>query len=356
MPHQIIDCDVHNTYRSQVELYPYLEEPWLTRLKEKGLGYPLITYFSSVDIKRLDSKPEIGTSGSDYTLLREQLLDRHKIRYALLTGEGILGLSLMPDAAYPAALARAYNQWLADKWLSLDARFLGSLHLAIQDPEAAAAEIYRWADHPQIVQVSIPATTQLPLSHPFYRPVLRAAAETGMLIGLHFRQVGPTVPAITPIGAPSNYLDYHGLVSLPYMSQMVMLITSGVLEELPALKFLMMEGGFIWAIHLMWRLDKDYRAVYRLAPGMKKLPSEYVRQHFKFGLQPVYEAPQAGQLWDVVEAGGLQHNLVYSSDYPHWDSDEPDFINRFVPEEWRKAIFEENAAAWLRPKIVLEHV
>lgn len=23
----IIDCDVHNTYRSQVELYPYLPEP-----------------------------------------------------------------------------------------------------------------------------------------------------------------------------------------------------------------------------------------------------------------------------------------------------------------------------------------
>ena len=40
MPHvqAIIDCDVHNTYRSQVELYPYLREPWLSRLKEKGFG------------------------------------------------------------------------------------------------------------------------------------------------------------------------------------------------------------------------------------------------------------------------------------------------------------------------------
>jgi predicted TIM-barrel fold metal-dependent hydrolase len=344
----IIDCDVHNTYRSQTELYPYLAEPWLTRLKEKGFGYPLETFYGSVHAKRLDAKPENGPAGSDYGLMKTQLLDKLSIDYAVLTGEGISGLSYMPDAEYPAALASAYNQYLVEEWLSKDERFLGSLHVAIQHPEAAAAEIYRWGAHPKVVQVSIPAATTLPLAHPFYRLILRAAAEMDLVVALHFRQPGPSAPDMTPVGMPFNYLDYHALIGLPYQAQLVMLVSSGVFEELPNLKVMMMEGGFIWAVHLMWRFDKDYKALHRLAPALRKLPSEYILQHFMFGVQPIYEPREASKLQDVIEAGGLQHNLVFGSDYPHWDADEPDFIRRYLPAAWDSAIFYDNAASWFK--------
>jgi predicted TIM-barrel fold metal-dependent hydrolase len=344
----IIDCDVHNTYRSQTELYPYLFEPWLSRLKEKGFGYPLETFYSSVHAKRVDAKPENGPAGSDYGLMKTQLLDKLSIDYAVLTGEGISGLSYMPDAEYPAALASAYNQYLVEEWLSKDERFLGSLHVAIPQPEAAAAEIYRWGSHPKVVQVSIPAATTLPLAHPFYCPILRAAAEMDLVVALHFRQPGPSAPDMTPVGMPFSYLDYHMLVGLPYQAQLVMLVSSGVFEELSNLKVMMMEGGFIWVIHLMWRFDKDYKALHRLAPALRKLPSEYILQHFMFGIQPIYEPREANKLQDVIEAGGLQHNLVFGSDYPHWDADEPDFIRRLLPAAWDSAIFYDNAASWFK--------
>jgi len=320
---KILDCDIHNTYHSQQDLYPYLEEPYLSRLKEKGFGYPLETFQSSIHNKRLDAKPEIGPAGSDYSLMCEQLLDRHKVAYGVLTGEGISGLSYMTERDYPAALARAYNSWLMDTWLKYDERLLGSLHLAIQHPEAAAAEIYRCGKHPQIVQVSIPAA-------------------------LHFRQPGISAPPVTPVGTPPFYIDYHTLISLPYMSQLVMLVTSGVFEELPNLKILMMEGGFIWVIHLLWRFDKDFKSLYRQVPELKKLPSEYIRQHFKFGVQPIYEPREAAMLHQVIEAGELQKNLVFGSDYPHWDADEPEFVMRFLKEEWRQAVFFDNMAGWYK--------
>jgi len=345
---KIIDCDIHHTYRSQQDLYPYLEEPYLSRLKEKGFGYPQETYQSSIHNKRLDAKPETGPTGSDYSLLREQLLDRHEVAYGVLTGEGVSGLSYMTERDYPAALARAYNSWLMDTWLKYDDRLLGSLHLAIQHPEAAAAEIYRCGSHPQIVQVSIPAATTMPLSHPYYRPVLRAAAEMNLVIALHFRQPGISAPPVTPVGTPSLHIDYHALISLPYMSQLVMLVTSGVFEELPNLKILMMEGGFIWVIHLLWRFDKDFKSLYRQVPELKKLPSEYIRQHFKFGVQPIYEPREAAMLHQVIEAGELQKNLVFGSDYPHWDADEPEFVMRFLKEEWRQAVFFDNMAGWYK--------
>ncbi|MER3404475.1 MAG: hypothetical protein C4289_04335, partial [Chloroflexota bacterium] len=59
------------------------------------------------------------------------------------------------DMDYPAALARAYNDWLIERWLAADPRFLGSMIVATQDPEFAAQEIERVGTHPQIVQVLV---------------------------------------------------------------------------------------------------------------------------------------------------------------------------------------------------------
>jgi uncharacterized protein len=130
----------------------------LARLKQQGFGYPLETFYSSVQSKRLDARPENGgVAGSDYDTLRTQLLDKYAISHGVLSGEGISGLSFMPDRDYPTALARAYNDWLINTWLTFDDRLLGGLHIALQDPEAAAAEIYRAGQHPRIVQVCLPS-------------------------------------------------------------------------------------------------------------------------------------------------------------------------------------------------------
>jgi uncharacterized protein len=348
MPMKIIDCDIHHTFSSQKDLYPYLKEPHLGQVKEKGLGYPLNSFHSSIHYKRLDAVPEIGPAGSDYDLMRSQLLDKNPIEFGLLTGEGISGVSYMVERDFPAALACAFNDWTIDTWLPRDPRLLGSLHLAIQNPEAAAAEIYRNGAHPRVVQINLPAQTPMPLSHPYYRPILRAAAEMDLVIALHFRQPGVNTAPLTPNGQPESYLDYHTLISLPYMSQLVSLVTSGVLEELPNLKILLMEGGFIWAIHLLWRIDKDYKSLYRQAPLLKKLPSEYIYKHFKFGVQPIYEPQEVENLRMVIEAGNLQGNLVYGSDYPHWDADSPEFVQRFLPKEWHEGIFYQNIADWYK--------
>lgn len=37
-PQKIIDCDVHNTLSSHLDLMPYIDDSWKTRLKENGMG------------------------------------------------------------------------------------------------------------------------------------------------------------------------------------------------------------------------------------------------------------------------------------------------------------------------------
>jgi predicted TIM-barrel fold metal-dependent hydrolase len=38
-------------------------------------------------------------------------------------------------------------------------------------------------------------------------------------------------------------------------------------------------------------------------------------------------------------------NVMYSSDYPHWDFDNPRMTLQFLPKEWKQRIFHDNAAA-----------
>ena len=51
------------------------------------------------------------------------------------------------------------------------------------------------------------------------------------------------------------------------MAQVVSLVSEGVFEKFPKLKFVCIEGGFGWVPHLMWRFDKNYKALRIQTPG-----------------------------------------------------------------------------------------
>ncbi|MDQ2801241.1 MAG: amidohydrolase, partial [Pseudomonadota bacterium] len=58
----------------------------------------------------------------------------------------------------------------------------------------------------------------------------------------------------------------------------------------------------------------------REAPRLKRLPSEYVRDHVSFTRQPVEEPRNPRHLARVIELLGAE-SLEFATDYPHWDGD-----------------------------------
>src|SRR3954464_9614675 len=113
---RMIDCDVHQNFRSIHDLLPYMAPEHREHVSAGGYGgidFPGYPWSHPEGFLRRDATPPGGgPAGSDYETLRAQLLDPYDIDYAILTGEEILTASAMPSPHLAGAICSAYNDWL----------------------------------------------------------------------------------------------------------------------------------------------------------------------------------------------------------------------------------------------------
>ncbi len=95
--------------------------------------------------------------------------------------------------------------------------------------------------------------------------------------------------------------------------------------------------------HLMWRMDKNFKALRQLAPWLTEMPSAVMRKHIRLTTQPIEEPENPKHLPAILDMLGSDRMLVYSSDYPHWDFDDPFAALRHLPDDLRRRIYRENA-------------
>ncbi|TDF92576.1 amidohydrolase family protein [Paenibacillus piri] len=337
----IIDCDVHPYPKSKDEIKAYLEQPWKDRYNGSGRGF----YGNPVHGERLDSSPPGGgPGGSDPDFLREQHIDKYGIDHCILMPRAFC--NLLPDPDFGTAVAAAYNEWLAATWLgeyNRDGVFKGSITIAHQDPSAAAAEIDRWAGHPHFVQVMTDSGARAPFGQRQYYPIYAACERHGLPFAIHPGTDGMGINVQPTPGYPTHYIEWHTCLSLSFQAHLVSLLTEGVFERFPGLKIVLVEGGVAWLPALMWRLDAEYKALRFEVPWLKKRPSEYLRDHVRITSQPLERPDQDKFLLHTLEAMDAEHILMFSSDYPHWDFDSPQFAFPKLPEELHRRIFSGNA-------------
>ncbi|WP_135546510.1 amidohydrolase family protein [Paenibacillus cymbidii] len=345
----VIDVDVHNDLKSTLELAQYLPEPWKSRVQSAGVGMPGHGYWSPVGVMRKDCLPPGGgPSASDPDYLVQDLVEPFGIKYAILTGN-MTNITTMHDPDYAAAIATAYNDHIVADWLPKHESFRGSITVAPQDPQLAVREIERLAGHPQMVQVLMGSAQRAPLGQRQFHPIYEAAQRHGLPVTIHPGGEGAGgTPPPTPAGYPTRYLEWHTCLSQNFMAHLVSLVCEGVFEKFPRLKFVLLEGGVAWLPHLMWRLDKNYKGLRSSVPWLKRLPSEYIRDHCLFSTQPIEEPDDPKQLLSIFDMFDAENVLMFSSDYPHWDNDMPTEILKKLRPEARDKIFYANAAKLYR--------
>jgi predicted TIM-barrel fold metal-dependent hydrolase len=344
---QVIDLDVHETLPSWLDLAPYLPQPWRSLIEQKAWTVPSspFAYWSGHGLYRSDAHLSSGApAGSDYDVFKAQVLDVYNIRYAVLTGQFLPG-DMEMQFEFASALASAYNDWVLANWVARDSRLLTSLHVAPQDPQAAAREIERLGDHPQVVQVLLPIGPAA-YGDPFYHPIFEAAQRHKLVVAFHHSD-----PLKSALGRGRYYIEWHVNVPQGAMSMLTSLVVNGVFDKYPELQFVIVESGFSWLPHLLWRFDQNYRSLHLEIPWVKQLPSIYIRERVKFSTQPTEDFSAANwlRLFEMLESDRM---VVFSTDYPHWDFDAPEeSIPRELPPATRQRIFYENARDLYRPRL-----
>jgi len=246
------------------------------------------------------------------------------------------------------AMSCALNDWQANHWLdghtNWHERWRGSICAAIETPEDSAREIERWAGHPYMGQILIKAEPRPSWGDPKYDPIWAAATKHDITVSCHLSRSHHGELPIPPVGFPSYNHDFMVTYSLLAANQVMSLVFDGVFDRFPTLRIVLVEHAFTWILPLMWRMDAIYEAR-KSWVGIKRKPSEYVKDHIKFTTQPLDYPENKTELTRAFEWMECDKILLFSSDYPHWTFDDPRWLVKHLPEHARENVMFRNGIA-----------
>jgi uncharacterized protein len=349
----IVDVDAHH-YESDSwdEIFDFIEDPVMRQRFQASKGRRGRTAVTPVPIgdqdiagrvvrsaQRLDEVVEEDTEHKDVTINR-RYMDSMGIDYAILFPTPMLHLGLHPDRAVEVALARAYAHWLADRVLNVDPGVKSMLYLPFNDAEASLRMVEEFSDLAGVVGFMVTATRYRGVHDNAYIPLYAALEERDMPLGFHavYNWQERSAEQL------NRFLSVHALGLTYYnMVHLTNWVINGLPERFPKLKVIWIESGVAWIPFLMDRLDHEYVMRSSEAPLLKRLPSEYIQEMY-YTSQPL-ERTNLRALEYTFQRIRAGTQLMYSSDYPHWDFDLPSSIYDlpFLDEKAKRAILGETA-------------
>lgn len=346
----IVDCDIHPAPRDRDALKAYLPKRWRDHLDRYGdpqdgpyAGRLTFPRYAPAAARRDAWPPNGGMPGSDVAFMRSQHLDKNNIALGIL--EPLVPGYTSRNLDLGSAICSALNDWQIAEFIDPEPRLRGSIHIAIDDAAASVAEIERRVPDPSFAQIQLPSITTEPLGHRRYWPILEAAVHHGFPLGMH---VGGYAGSRTSGGSPSYYNEEHFALAFSAQTQVTSMILEGVFDRLPDLRLIVIEGGCIWAVGLAHRLDRLWRQMRSEVPHLKHPPSYYLKKNCYFSTQPIEEPDNPDDLPHLFEEIGWDR-MLYASDYPHWDYDDPKYAFKGnIPEDKKNMLFRENAKGLYR--------
>ncbi len=366
----VIDCDVHHTWNTEEEVIEYFPTRWKELGREQigilhysgsrllnGGGF-LVYPNNAGPLRRPDFIPEDGSkAGSSYQVMKDQLLDPLNVQRAVLSFD--IGLQTgLHNPWLALAAVRACNDWNRERWLSIpDDRLCSAVLVPTHVPEQGAAEIRRMAKQPKVAEALL-VTSALGKSFgdPVYDPIHRAAAETGLPIAIHLggEHVGD-LGHVSAGGAPGTRIEEEFTNHEPAERHVVSFIMNGVFERYPELKVIMVEFSVAWLVPLIRRMEANLAILREDSPWVKRTPSEYVHRNIRASTQPLetLTSKQFGALMDIYPF--LQDVLLFATDYPHFDADDPFYITKRLPKSWTRKLLYENGCetyGWKEEEVI----
>ncbi|MCP3473313.1 amidohydrolase [Bradyrhizobium sp. CCGUVB1N3] len=350
----IIDVDCHHYETDNiVEVIQYVEnEPlrqvMLNTLKTKSVSALLYDQPGYQDlggrVTRYFGRKTEKTVGVGAHRDAEQAMswmDSLSVDYACLFPTPMLFLGLHPQAEVETQMARAYNRWMIERLLPLNPRLRTMLYLPFNDPEATYRMIQEFGTCKGVIGFMVVSTRYKGVYDNAYMKSYRLLEEMGLPLAFH----GSYNWTDQMMATTNRFITAHALGFTFFNAvHCANWVVNGLPERFPKLKVIWIESGIAWVPWLMQRLDNDYRMRTSECPALKKLPSDYMRDMF-YTTQPMEMVNNSKALELTFEMINARTQLLYSSDYPHWDMDLPSTIwdLPFLDEQAKRNILGLNA-------------
>ena len=269
-------------------------------------------------------------------------MDAMGVDYSCLFPTPMLFLGTHPQVEVEVELATAYNRWLCERVLAHEPRIVSMLYLPFNDPEAAYRTVKEFAGKKGVVGFMITAPRYKPVHDNVYMKTYRLIEETGLPLSFHAAYTWND----QGLALTNRFIGVHALGFMWFnMIHMTNWVVNGLPERFPKLKVMWIESGLTWAYSLMQRLDHSYMMRTSDCPSLKRKPSEYMREMY-FSSQPMEMPEDKSILEATFKMINAETQLVWSSDYPHWDFDLPGVIYDlpFLNEQAKRNILGGTAA------------
>ena len=211
----------------------------------------------------------------------------------------------------------------------------------MHDPEACYKMVEEFGDRKGVRGFMVTAPHNIAVHDNAYMKTYAALEERGLPLAFH----AATHWNAEAFSRMNRFISVHAIGFVFYnMVQMTNWIVNGLPERFPKLKILWLESGLAWLPFMMQRLDNEYMMRSNECPSLKMRPREYMRRMY-YSCQPMEVPEDLSELELLFKMIDVENQLMYSSDYPHWDFDLPSVIYDlpFLSDQARRNILGLNA-------------
>ena len=352
----IVDIDAHvSESRFWGEIVTYIDNDMLKQMAEGMMqgaknGNALLNVGSGISFQAVSGRIphqqanlEEVESGAGHTFAQNmrRSMDAMGIDYQVVFPSGMLLLGMHPMADVEYHVSNAFNRWIVERIIPDEPRLLCLLYLPFQSPELCVQLVEKYAHLPGVIGFTVSGVRNNPVFHPQYMKLYRAIEATGKPLVFHtaYNWTDPSFAQLNRFGAMHALsFSHYNLIHLTNW------LFNGLPDRFPKLKLMWVEGGLAWIPYLMQRLDHEILMRPSEAPGLKRLPSEYIREMY-FTSQPL-ERSNMKMLQATMESINADTQLLFASDWPHWDFDPPSAITTlpFLSDQAKRNILGLNAA------------
>ena len=299
MPYEVIDSDGHMREDQALFKEKYLPKKW---------------HGSRNNIIPADSfDRSMGGRWGKYGISMEDRIADMKeegIEISVLYPTMGLNIGHVREPEYAMAVCRAYNDYMGDIYAA-HPQFPFVALVAPQNSAGCAAELRRAVTEKGAVGAVLTCHAHgKNLAKPEFYDFYATAEELGVPVSVHPNAYGAegvsrldTFPEIHCVGFPVELLI-----------QVTAIMFGGIPERFPKLKMAFLEAGIGWVPYWMDRMDEHWEKRAEEVPLCKKAPSEYMaggNMFFSFESEDRQVTHTLGSI--------SADNLLYASDYPHWD-------------------------------------